>query len=134
MFTSKIDMAKILVKIINQRFCFGADCRLKKTAEFAQVFAAGSSAADAKLIVYGRANGGKQSRLGVLVGKKLGPAVQRNRYKRTLREAFRLSQHELPQGYDYVLIPRRTSEPSTRNYCESLKHLCRQIAKNKKRK
>ena len=43
----------------------------------------------------------------------VGGAVVRNRWKRLFREAFRLSQHELPTGVDFVLIPRRRDEPPT---------------------
>ena len=33
--------------------------------------------------------------------------MQRNRVRRVFREAFRLSQHDLPSGFDFVLIPAR---------------------------
>jgi ribonuclease P protein component len=35
----------------------------------------------------------------------------RNRYKRLFREAFRLAQHDLPPGIDFVLIPRPQPQP-----------------------
>lgn len=50
------------------------------------------------LILWARPNGLGHWRLGLSVGTRFGGAVQRNRMKRLLREAFRLSQHELPVG------------------------------------
>jgi len=108
-----------------RRFRLRKEQRLKKTAQFQQVYERGVSAADDRLIVYAMANDLEYSRLGLSVGKKLGSAVKRNRYKRTLREAFRLQQHELPMGYDYVLIPRPHLEASTPSFEQSLLQLCR---------
>ena len=47
-----------------------------------------------------------RSRLGVVVGKKVGGSVIRSRAKRLLRESFRLHQHELSQPLDLVLVAR----------------------------
>jgi ribonuclease P protein component len=46
-------------------------------------------------------------RVGFPVGKKMGGAVKRNRIKRLLREAVRLSKAMPDQGYDLVIVPRR---------------------------
>jgi ribonuclease P protein component len=51
-------------------------------------------------------------RLGVTVTRKSGKAVVRNRFKRLLREAFRLDQALLPPGYDLVVVPKRGVTPS----------------------
>ena len=50
-------------------------------------------------------------RVGLSVSRKIGNAVQRNRFKRLYREAFRLSRAELPTGLDLVMLPRSTREP-----------------------
>ncbi len=101
--------------------------RLKKTVEFQQVFKTRCSTADRYIVVYARPNRLAHSRVGVSVGKRLGPAVRRNRYKRTLREAFRLLQPELPVGYDFVLIPRPIEKATTEIYRKSLLSLCRKL-------
>ena len=46
------------------------------------------------------------ARLGLSVGRKVGGAVQRNRVKRLLKEAFWSCAGELPPGRDYVLVAR----------------------------
>ncbi len=49
---------------------------------------------------------GSRSRLGLVTTRKIGGAVQRNRARRLLREAFRLHQHDLGAAVDLVLIAR----------------------------
>ncbi|MCI5120194.1 MAG: ribonuclease P protein component, partial [Candidatus Electrothrix sp. AUS4] len=46
------------------------------------------------------------SRLGISVPRKVGNAVQRNRIKRIIREAFRLHRDVFPQGSDVVFAVR----------------------------
>ena len=61
----------------------------------------------------------EQARVGFTCTKKLGNAVLRNRIKRRLREAARLSLSSVAQpSFDYVLIGRSAAE--TRDF-ESLK-------------
>jgi ribonuclease P protein component len=79
--------------------------RLTHAKEFDAVFKARNSARGLRIIVHGLPNGLTWCRLGLSVGRKFGNAVARNRFKRLCREAFRIRQHELPQGWDWVLTP-----------------------------
>jgi ribonuclease P protein component len=48
----------------------------------------------------------EEPRLGLSVSRKVGGAVQRNKVKRLLREAFALHAERLPKGHDVVLVAR----------------------------
>lgn len=68
------------------------------------------SAGDDCLLLFAAWNDLGRTRLGTSVSKKVGNSVVRHHWKRLLREAFRLQQHELPVGLDLVVVPRSRSE------------------------
>ena len=90
---------------------FPAEARLRRSADFGRVYDRRSSASDGRIVVYAAANGLKHSRLGLSVSSRIGGAVVRNRWKRLIREAFRLRREELPLGVDLVVVPRGKVAP-----------------------
>ena len=89
----------------SRRATLGREQRLTSLRDFRAVYAARARAGDGRLVVYARANGTDATRLGVSVGRRCGGAVERNRTKRLLREAFRQARTDLPAGYDVVIVP-----------------------------
>jgi ribonuclease P protein component len=84
--------------------------RINDPKDFRRAFDRKRSASNAAMVVYGVENGRDHPRLGISVGrKKIRSAAARNRVKRLLREAFRLSKAELPSGVDLVVVPRGAS-------------------------
>jgi ribonuclease P protein component len=80
--------------------------RLQHAREFDAVRRAGVRRQTGGLALSGRPNGLQFCRLGLSVGRAVGTAVERNRAKRLIRDAFRLAQRELPAGYDLVVSVR----------------------------
>lgn len=80
--------------------------KLKKNEDFKKVYSRGKSIVTPYLVLYFIRNGTGQNRLGISVSKKVGNSVVRNRTKRLIREAFRLSSLTLKSGLDMVIIAR----------------------------
>jgi ribonuclease P protein component len=104
---------------------------MKSSRDFAKVFEKRLRAADGFLLVYAVQNNIGRTRFGVSVSRKVGGSVVRSSVKRLLREAFRLSQHELPGGLDLILIPQREAAAGAHlaDYQKSLVELTRRLSR-----
>ncbi len=94
--------------------------RLTHAREFQGVFAARLRKVRGPLTVFARANALATARLGLSIGRAVGPAVRRARLKRHLREAFRIIQHDLPRhdagAYDLIVSARAHDELGLEEY------------------
>ena len=92
-------------------FSFGPERRIRRRADFLRVQAIGQRASTAHfvmLVASREAAAARTScaRLGIVVTRKIGNAVQRNRIKRVCRECFRAWPDLVPDGIDLVVIAR----------------------------
>ena len=87
-----------------KQFFFSKKKRLASNKQFEAVLARKVRVANGLLVLYAAENDCGYPRLGISVGKSCGGAVERNRLKRLLREAFRQSQDRIPPGFDYLLM------------------------------
>lgn len=82
--------------------------RLTRSTDFQRVRRIGKSFAHPLIVLIALPNQLEKSRFGVVAGKVIGKAVQRNRAKRLLRAAVRAHCNVLSPGWDVVLIARRS--------------------------
>ena len=85
------------------------DFRLRKPAEFRDVYAKGTKRTSKSFVVFALENGLNHSRYGLTTPRKLGKAHDRNRAKRRIREILRTSLPVVPVGFDFVVNPRRSA-------------------------
>ena len=97
---------------------------LKINTDFRMIYQTGKSYANKFLIMYVRKNGFNNNRLGISVSKKVGNSVVRHRITRLIKESYRLSEDQIINGLDIVVVARVNAKG--KNYTEiesALMHL-----------
>jgi len=85
---------------------------IKSQSEFDKVFVKGKRH-NGTLLTLILANSAGHSTLGIIVNRKFGNAVKRNRIKRQIREAFRSIVDTFRAKTETIVIPRATAEKAS---------------------
>jgi len=112
---------------------FSREMRVRRQADFDRVYNSKVFAADSVLVLTAVANQLDVTRLGLSVSRKVGNAVQRNRWKRRIREAFRQNYAKFPAGLDVVFRPRKGAVCDFRAIDQSLPVLIKRVGKKIRR-
>ena len=80
--------------------------RIRKKKDFSGLYRNGSRFRGRYFSLIYRRNGLGFSRLAVVAGRKVGPAVARNRVKRRFRELFRRNKALLEEPVDLIVVAR----------------------------
>lgn len=80
--------------------------RVRKRREFLSIQATGRRFPSRHFLVLQAEDPSPVARLGITVTRKIGNAVERNRVKRAVREAFRRRRSEIRSGLALVVIAR----------------------------
>ncbi len=107
---------------------FPKKARLRKRSEFLRVYNEGKRLSSKHFLLHYLDNQEEGPRLGITVTKKCGNAVRRNRWKRLIREAYRLHRSKLPKVDLVVTVKRGVNPPSFGAAEKELLRLWRQMA------
>jgi ribonuclease P protein component len=86
------------------KYKFPKSAKLASKSDFRRVFDYKLFAKNDLMTLYIAPNPAGKPRFAVSISAKIRPAVSRNRLKRLAREAFRLSQYEIHNGFDYLIV------------------------------
>lgn len=79
---------------------------LKQNKQFKRVYNRGKSIINNTLVLYLIKNSENYNRLGIVVNKKVGKAVIRNRVRRLIKENYRQKEATIKTGFDIIFVAR----------------------------
>ncbi len=79
---------------------------LNCNSDFRRLYNRGKAVTDPALVIYYSKNRAGICRIGITTSKKIGNAVERNRSRRVIKEAFRKVCPQVNPCYDIVMVAR----------------------------
>ena len=86
--------------------------RIKKNDEFDDILNNGRKTNNSYFSLYNKDNNLTYARFGITLSKKFGNAVERNKYKRIIREIIRTNMFLFKNNCDYIIIIRKKCDDS----------------------
>ncbi|MDR0305703.1 MAG: ribonuclease P protein component [Chitinispirillales bacterium] len=93
-----------------KKFLLGRTRKIKSKQEISSLFKTGKFWTCSCFVIIYKCNDLQHDRLGVIVSRKIGNAVERNRAKRVFRELFRCNIENNPPFFDLLIKPRPGSD------------------------
>lgn len=97
---------------MSRTYSLGKKQLIKGYRNFRRVISRGKKHVGSCSILY-LVGGQPATRIGIVAGKRIGTAVERNRSKRLLREAIRFNKAMIADGFEIVLVARKASVHNT---------------------
>lgn len=93
---------------------------LKLNGDFRRLYNRGRAVTNPALVMYYSKNRAGICRIGITTGKKIGNAVERNRSRRIIREAFRSVVKDVDGDFDIVFVARSKTKYQKSTYIEKV--------------
>ncbi len=93
---------------------------LKLNGDFRRLYNRGKAVTNPALVMYYSKNRAGNCRIGITTGKKIGNAVERNRSRRIIKEAFRSVVKSIDGNYDFVFVARSRTKYQKSTYIEKV--------------
>lgn len=102
---------------------------LKKSYEFSRIYNSGKYFVGKYIVLYVKSNNLNKNKIGIVISRKVGKSVIRNRIRRLIKENYRFYEKYLKDEIDLVFVVRRTEElPNYYTVKKEMKYLFKKLA------